>query len=139
MVEYVDGSVLAQLGNPDMRTPIAHALAWPGRLESGVDSLNLPAVGRLDFEPPDLARFPCLGLAFAALRQGGAAPAVLNAANEVAVAAFLERRLSFTAIARVIESVLDRGVEGQPGSVDDLLALDASARRQAEAEATALA
>ena len=139
MVEYVDGSVLAQLGNPDMRTPIAHALAWPGRLESGVDSLNLPAIGCLDFELPDFERFPCLGLAFEALRQGGAAPAVLNAANEVAVAAFLARQLPFTAIARVIEAVLDRGVAGQPGSVEDLLALDASARRQAESVAAALA
>jgi 1-deoxy-D-xylulose-5-phosphate reductoisomerase len=139
MVEYVDGSVLAQLGNPDMRTPIAHALAWPGRLESGVGSLNLPAIGCLNFEPPDFERFPCLGLAFEALRQGGAAPAVLNAANEVAVAAFLARQLPFTAIARVIEAVLDRGVAGQPGSVEDLLALDASARRQAESVAAALA
>ena len=138
LVEYVDGSVLAQLGNPDMRTPIAHALAWPGRLESGVDSLNLPGVARLDFEAPDVDRFPCLALAFAALRRGGAAPAVLNAANEVAVEAFLARRLRFTAIPRVIETVLERVTAAQPQDLDSLLALDASARRHAEVVVGAL-
>ncbi len=89
MVEYEDGSVLAQLGNPDMRTPIAHALAWPGRIESGVSPLDLCAIGRLDFEPPDPGRFPCLGLAYQAVAAGGTAPAILNAANEVAVQRFL--------------------------------------------------
>jgi 1-deoxy-D-xylulose-5-phosphate reductoisomerase len=93
LVEYLDGSVLAQLGNPDMRTPIAHALGWPGGLKSGVESLDLIKAGRLDFEAPDPGRFPCLRLARAAAEAGGTAPAVLNAANEVAVAAFLERQL----------------------------------------------
>jgi 1-deoxy-D-xylulose-5-phosphate reductoisomerase len=138
LVEYVDGSVLAQLGNPDMRTPIAHALAWPGRLESGVDSLNLAHVARLDFEAPDSNRFPCLALAFAALRRGGAAPAVLNAANEVAVEAFLARRLRFTAIPRVIETVLEQVTAAQPQDLESLLALDASARRHAEVVVGAL-
>src|SRR5690606_9205393 len=100
--EYADGSVIAQLGNPDMRTPIAHAMAWPERIEAGVRPLDLFEVARLDFERPDLQRFPCLALAFDALRAGGAAPAVLNAANEEAVAAFLERRIGFLDIARVI-------------------------------------
>ncbi|MEY2114386.1 MULTISPECIES: 1-deoxy-D-xylulose-5-phosphate reductoisomerase [Rhodanobacter] len=106
MVEYVDGSVLAQLGNPDMRTAIAHALAWPERVESGVPSLDLAACAPLQFEPPDLATFRCLALAFQALRAGGDSPAVLNAANEVAVAAFLAGTLPFLAIADVVEAVL---------------------------------
>jgi 1-deoxy-D-xylulose-5-phosphate reductoisomerase len=106
MVEYADGSMVAQLGNPDMRTPIAHALAWPERIASGVPSLDLAAVGRLDFEAPDLARFPCLRLGYEAARTGGTAPAILNAANEVAVEAFLDRRLTFTAIAEVVEETL---------------------------------
>ncbi len=106
MVEYVDGSILAQLGAPDMRTPIAHALAWPERLQSGVASLDLLAAGRLEFEAPDLARFPCLALARSAAEEGGLAPAVLNAANEVAVAAFLQGRVNFPGIAAVIEAVL---------------------------------
>ncbi|MDO8347851.1 MAG: 1-deoxy-D-xylulose-5-phosphate reductoisomerase [Rugosibacter sp.] len=108
LVEYVDGSMLAQLGNPDMRTPIAHALAWPQRIDSGVAALDLFTVARLDFERPDHARFPCLGLAYQALRAGGNAAAVLNAANEVAVAAFLERRLPFLHIADVIATALAR-------------------------------
>jgi 1-deoxy-D-xylulose-5-phosphate reductoisomerase len=106
LVEYVDGSVLAQLGNPDMRTALAHALAWPGRVESGVAPLDLAAAGPLHFEQPDLATFRCLALAFAALREGGDAPAVLNAANEVAVEAFLAGALPFLSIADVVESVL---------------------------------
>jgi len=106
MVEYSDGSVLAQLGNPDMRTPIAHALAWPERIESGVGSLDMFAVGRLDFEAPDLERFPCLRLAVEAMEAGGTAPTILNAANEIAVAAFLDGQLGYTAIARVIEQTL---------------------------------
>jgi 1-deoxy-D-xylulose-5-phosphate reductoisomerase len=107
LVDYEDGSVLAQLGNPDMRTPIAHAMAWPQRIDSGVAPLDLFAVGRLDFERPDPERFPCLDLAYRALRAEGNAAAVLNAANEVAVAAFLERRLPFLGIARLIEATLD--------------------------------
>ncbi|MBQ4854253.1 1-deoxy-D-xylulose-5-phosphate reductoisomerase [Rhodanobacter sp. B2A1Ga4] len=106
MVEYVDGSVLAQLGNPDMRTAIAHALAWPERVESGVPSLDLASCAPLQFEPPDLATFRCLALAFQALRAGGDAPAVLNAANEVAVEAFLAGALPFLSIADVVEAVL---------------------------------
>ena len=133
MVEYVDGSVLAQLGNPDMRTPIAHALVHPERVESGVRRLDLAAIGRLDFERPDLGRFPCLELAYRALRAGGAAPAVLNAANEVAVAAFLERRIGFTSIATVVERALDEVAIGETRELDDVLALDATARRSAVA------
>ena len=107
LVDYEDGSVLAQLGNPDMRTPIAHALAWPERIDSGVAALDLFAIGRLDFERPDLTRFPCLDLAYRALRAEGNAAAVLNAANEVAVAAFLDRRLPFLGIADLIAATLD--------------------------------
>jgi 1-deoxy-D-xylulose-5-phosphate reductoisomerase len=107
LVDYEDGSVLAQLGNPDMRTPIAHAMAWPQRIDSGVAQLDLFAVGRLDFERPDPVRFPCLELAYRALRAEGNAAAVLNAANEVAVEAFLDRRLSFPGIARLIAATLD--------------------------------
>ncbi|MDG4562481.1 MAG: 1-deoxy-D-xylulose-5-phosphate reductoisomerase [Candidatus Competibacter sp.] len=107
MVEYRDGSVLAQLGNPDMRTPIAHALAWPRRLASGVTFLDFARLGKLEFQAPDFARFPCLRLAFAALEAGGTAPAVLNAANEVAVQAFLDRRIRFTDIAAVVEYALE--------------------------------
>ncbi|MCE9570495.1 MAG: 1-deoxy-D-xylulose-5-phosphate reductoisomerase [Rhodocyclales bacterium] len=107
LVDYEDGSVLAQLGNPDMRTPIAHAMAWPERIDSGVAALDLFAIARLDFERPDLARFPCLDLAYRALRAEGNAAAVLNAANEVAVAAFLDRRLSFLGIADLIAATLD--------------------------------
>ncbi|MGI9212923.1 MAG: 1-deoxy-D-xylulose-5-phosphate reductoisomerase [Methylococcaceae bacterium] len=107
MVDYVDGTVLAQMGNPDMRIPIAHALAWPERFDSGAEPLDLFQVGRLDFEPPDFNRFRCLHLAYEAARMGGTVPAVLNAANEVAVAAFLDRQLPFTAIADVIEHTLN--------------------------------
>lgn len=106
LVDYVDGSVLAQLGNPDMRTPIAHALAWPERIDSGVAPLDLFAIARLDFQAPDEQRFPCLRLARLAAEQGGTAPAMLNAANEVAVQAFLERRIRFPEIARIIDHVL---------------------------------
>ena len=131
MVEYVDGSVLAQLGNPDMRTAIAHALAWPERVESGVPSLDLAACAPLAFEPPDLATFRCLALAFGALRAGGDAPAVLNAANEVAVEAFLAGALPFLSIADVVESVL---AELPPQAVVDVGTLrerDALARAAA--------
>ncbi len=132
LVEYVDGSVLAQLGNPDMRTPIAHALAWPERQTSGVAPLDLFAVARLDFEPPDTARFPCLRLAFEAVRAEGVAPAVLNAANEVAVAHFLEHRLGFTEIPRLIEATLAEVTRGDTTSIEGLMAVDAEARRVAE-------
>ena len=107
LVDYVDGSVLAQLGNPDMRTPIGHALAWPERIDTGVAPLDLFKIARLDFQAPDEQRFPCLRLARQAAEAGGSAPAMLNAANEVAVAAFLERRIRFTEIATIIESVLN--------------------------------
>jgi len=131
MVEYVDGSVLAQLGNPDMRTPIAHALGWPDRIESGVESLDLVAVGQLAFERPDTDRFPCLRLARDAAEAGGTAPAVLNAANEVAVAAFLGGRLNFTRIAEVIDSVLQRHEVRQVTSLASVLAADGWARSAA--------
>ncbi len=132
MVEYVDGSVLAQMGNPDMRTPIAHALAWPERIESGVGPLDLAMAADLVFERPDLSRFPCLKLAFSALAAGGGTPAVLNAANEVAVAAFLERRLGFRAIADVISETLET-LPGLPaGTLDEVFAADAAARVTAE-------
>jgi 1-deoxy-D-xylulose-5-phosphate reductoisomerase len=132
LVEYSDGSVLAQLGNPDMRTPIAYALAYPERIDAGVAALDLFQVGRLDFEAPDFERFPCLALAYQALRSGGTAPAILNAANEVAVAAFLERRLPFLGIARLIASTLEALPVGPEGSLADVLAADAAARRVAE-------
>jgi 1-deoxy-D-xylulose-5-phosphate reductoisomerase len=135
MVEYVDGSTLAQLGNPDMRTPIAHALAWPDRIESGVSLLDLAVQGRLDFEPPDEYRFPCLRLAREALRAGDAAPCVLNAANEIAVEAFLEGRISFLQIAQINAQALDAlGQEPAPAQVVEVLALDARARTRARHE-----
>ena len=129
LVEYTDGSVLAQLGNPDMRTPIAYALAYPARIEAGVPSLDLFQIARLDFEAPDFERFPCLQLAYAALRAGGTAPAILNAANEIAVAAFLDRRLSFLGIPRLIEATLAALPAGPEGSLADVLTADAEARR----------
>ena len=134
MVEYNDGSVLAQLGQPDMRTPIAYGLGFPERLESGVNSLDLTRLGRLDFEKPDLARFPCLALSFAALRAGQGACVALNAANEVAVEAFLSGRLPYTWIPRVIEASLEwqaRQASVTLNSLDDVLALDAAARAYA--------
>jgi len=130
-VQYVDGSVLAQLGNPDMRTPIAYAMAWPERIAAGVEPLALFSVARLDFHEPDLARFRCLQLAYDALKAGGTAPAILNAANEIAVAAFLDRRLPFLGIARLNEAVLDALPAGPEGSLDDVLGADAEARRLA--------
>lgn len=132
LVEYVDGSVLAQLGNPDMRTPIAYALAWPQRMESGVKSLNLFEVGRLDFEPPDANRFPCLRLAYQAARGGGTMPAILNAANEVAVQAFLDRRIGFTDIASVIEHTLSSLPASNDIQLEAVLADDRRAREVAE-------
>ena len=132
MVEYVDGSVLAQMGNPDMRTPIAHALAWPQRIESGVESLNLFDIARLDFQPPDMRRFPALRLAYEAITAGGTAPAVLNASNEIAVDAFLNGSLSFTAIPQVVEATLN-AMPTQPAvSLEQLMSIDAEARKVAE-------
>ncbi|MGD8176969.1 1-deoxy-D-xylulose-5-phosphate reductoisomerase [Marinimicrobium sp. ARAG 43.8] len=131
MVEYVDGSVLAQMGNPDMRTPIAHALAWPDRIESGVASLDVIATARLDFEAPDTARFPCLKLAAEAARQGGTAPTLLNAANEIAVAAFLERRLGFTEIPVVIGTVMERLSTTEPHDLEMVQTADRQARELA--------
>ena len=125
--------MLAQLGNPDMRTPIANALAWPERIDSGVAPLDLAALARFDFEAPDLAAFPCLALAYAALAAGHGATAVLNAANEVAVSAFLQGRLGFLGIPALIQASLDALPGGPARSLGDLLALDAQARRLAEA------
>jgi 1-deoxy-D-xylulose-5-phosphate reductoisomerase len=131
LVEYVDGSLLAQLGSPDMRTPIACALGWPERISSGVEFLDLIRTARLDFQAPDCEKFRCLALAQAAARAGGLAPAVLNAANEVAVAAFLERRLNFPGIAAVIEHVVSTCPGGAVGELEDVLNADAQARERA--------
>jgi 1-deoxy-D-xylulose-5-phosphate reductoisomerase len=139
MVSYVDGSVLAQLGNPDMRTPIAHALAFPERIESGVAQLDLTQMAALQFHQPDFERFPCLALAFEALREGGTAPALLNAANEVAVQAFLERRIGFRDIDRVIARVVHENEHGAASSIDAVMAQDARARRAAERIVASLA
>ncbi|HYH42804.1 MAG TPA: 1-deoxy-D-xylulose-5-phosphate reductoisomerase [Burkholderiales bacterium] len=132
LVEYIDGSVIAQLGNPDMRTPIAHALGFPERIDAGVDFLDLARVGALHFQPPDMARFPCLRLAYQALEAGGSAPAVLNAANEVAVERFLAGDLGFTDIARVIEAVLSKAGSAALDTLADVLAADKNARECAE-------
>ncbi len=132
LVQYVDGSVMAQLGNPDMRTPIAYALAYPERIEAGVAPLDLFKVAALNFSAPDFVRFPCLALAYRALRAGGTAPAVLNAANEVAVAAFLERRIPFLASPRLIEDVLNALPVLPVAALDDVLQADAAARGAAE-------
>ena len=132
MVSYNDGSVLAELGNPDMRTPIAHALAYPERVASGVAQLDLTRIGTLQFEKPDFERFPCLALAFEALRAGGTAPALLNAANEVAVQAFLDERLGFRRIDRVIAQVMDELPHGAACSIEAVMAQDALARSAAE-------
>ena len=132
MVSYVDGSVLAQLGNPDMRTPIAHALAWPERIASGVAQLDLTRMGGLQFERPDFERFPCLALAFDALRAGGTAPALLNAANEVAVQAFLDLRIGFRQIDRVIAHVMDSLPHGAASSIAAVMEQDGLARAAAE-------
>ncbi len=133
MVDYVDGSTIAQLGSPDMRIPIASTLAWPDRMETPCIPLDLATIGRLDFEAPDLDSFPALGLAIAALAAGGARPAVLNAANEIAVAAFLKRSIGFLDIARTVADVLDRYDPPAPVTVDDVLAVDDEARRIAAA------
>lgn len=136
MVEYHDGSVLAQLGQPDMRTPIAYGLGYPERLQSGVGMLDLAALGRLDFYMPDMQRFPCLKLALDALEAGQHACIALNAANEIAVAAFLEGKVAFSAIAQIIEVALNKsqslGARERPDSLDAVLAFDSLARRHAE-------
>ncbi len=131
MVEYVDGSVLAQMGMPDMRTPIAHALAWPQRMPSGVARLDFFSGVKLEFQKPDYERFPCLRLAEEAIRTGGTMPATLNAANEVAVQAFLEQRLAFTAIARLVEKVMQTASVQEASSLDIILEEDARAREVA--------
>jgi 1-deoxy-D-xylulose-5-phosphate reductoisomerase len=133
MVEYADGSMLAQLGPPDMRTPIAHCLAWPDRMETPMAPLDLIAIGQLDFAAPDPERFPALSLARNALEAGGARPAILNAANEVAVAAFLDRRIGFLEIAAIVADTLDRYDPAAPETLDDVLAIDGEARTIASA------
>ena len=132
MVQYVDGSVLAQMGNPDMRTPIAYALAYPERIAAGVAPLDLFQIAKLDFVAPDFVRFPCLGLAYQALRAGGTVPALLNAANEVAVAAFLDRKIAFLDIPRLIESVLGFVARREVNILQDVLDADAAAREVAQ-------
>ena len=132
LVQYVDGSVIAELGNPDMRTPIAHALAYPERIAAGVEPLDLFKIASLHFERPDLERFPCLALAYRALRDGGSAPAALNAANEIAVQYFLDGKLAFPAIPKIIESVMDQTPVTPITSLADVLAIDAFARQIAE-------
>jgi 1-deoxy-D-xylulose-5-phosphate reductoisomerase len=131
MVAYRDGSVIAQLGTPDMRTPIANVLAWPGRIEAGVDRLQLAQMNDLSFHEPDLARFPCLALAFEAMRRGDSAPAVLNAANEVAVEYFLESRIGFERIPNVVETVLNRTAIRPLTCLEDVMAADREARETA--------
>ena len=129
MVSYVDGSVLAQLGNPDMRTPIAHALAFPERIVSGVEPLDIFEVAKLEFEQPDFQRFPCLKLCYEAIRQGGSASIILNAANEVAVAAFLDNKIAYMDIANLIEQTLDNMTgEENVVTIENILAVDAQAR-----------
>ncbi|MCY1294704.1 1-deoxy-D-xylulose 5-phosphate reductoisomerase [compost metagenome] len=139
MVAYHDGSVLAQLGNPDMRTPIAYGLAYPERIDAGVTPLDLTLAGGLHFEKPDLQRFPCLGLAFDALRAGGVAPTVLNAANEVAVEAFLGGKVRFTDISRLVAQVLQAAPAGAADTLDAILDADRMARAAARAAVAGLA
>ncbi|MGH8703798.1 MAG: 1-deoxy-D-xylulose-5-phosphate reductoisomerase, partial [Burkholderiales bacterium] len=131
LVEYLVGSVIAQLSNPDMRVPIAHALAYPERIESGALPLELAAIGQLSFERPDAGRFPCLGLAYGALRAGGTGPAVLNAANEIAVEGFLNGKLRYTSIPQVIEQALERVPAAPADSLESVLEADRVARRAA--------
>jgi len=128
MVEYLDGSILAQMGQPDMRTPIAHALAWPARIESGVDSLDLMSMAKLEFCEPELQRYPCLELAKQALQTGGTASCVLNAANEIAVQSFLDRKLNFTGIAQTVEYTLENMTINPVNSIDQLVNEDKHAR-----------
>ncbi|GAC1576355.1 MAG: hypothetical protein NVS3B5_07840 [Sphingomicrobium sp.] len=139
MVEFIDGSVLAQLGSPDMRIPIAHALAWPERMSTPAARLDLTAIAMLSFEAPDPSRFPALRLARAALEAGGSAPAILNAGNEIAVAAFLDRRIGFGDIAPLVERVLDRADPVAPRSVAEAIDIDARARDTARQIMTRIA
>ena len=139
MVEYVDGSVLAQLGSPDMRIPIAHTLAWPERMETPAERLDLARIGTLSFEAPDLDRFPAIRVAREAMEAGGAAPIVLNAANEVAVAAFLGRRIGFLDIVRTVEEVLARTDAPAPRSIADVIDIDGKTRALAEERMTEMA
>jgi 1-deoxy-D-xylulose-5-phosphate reductoisomerase len=132
MVEYVDGSVLAQLGSPDMRIPIAHTLAWPERMDTPAERLELARIGSLSFEAPDTGRFPALRAAREALEAGGAAPIVLNAANEEAVAAFLDRRISFLAIVSTVEEALARTNAAGPRSIAEVIDIDRQARALAQ-------
>jgi 1-deoxy-D-xylulose-5-phosphate reductoisomerase len=134
MVDYVDGSVVAQLGNPDMRIPIAHALAWPERIGSGVSALDIFSIGNLSFERPSFKRFPCLTLAYQALETGGTAPAVLNAANEEAVQAFLDRKLGFLRICDVVAATLARAEQGKAETLEAVLEADTCAREIAREE-----
>jgi 1-deoxy-D-xylulose-5-phosphate reductoisomerase len=138
MVEYHDGSIIAQLGAPDMRTPIACALAWPERIDAGVSPVDFTSLGRLEFGRVDEARFPCVRLAYSALDRGGTAPAILNAANEVAVASFLEGRLAFTAIPAVIENVLGGTAVEPLDSLDIAWSADRQAREAARREVSRL-
>ena len=131
MVSYIDGSVIAQLGNPDMRTPIAYSLAWPERIDAGVDELDFFDVARLDFEPPDFARFPCLKFAYDAHEIGGYASIALNAANEIAVDSFLNKRINFTEIPQLIENSLEQAPSGTPLVLEDILIQDRESRRTA--------
>jgi 1-deoxy-D-xylulose-5-phosphate reductoisomerase len=128
MVEYADGSVLAQLSNPDMRTPIAYALAWPERIEAGVEQLDLFEIARLDFERPDYQRFPCLKLAQEAMQSGGTATAILNAANEIAVQGFLDGHIRFTDIARIVETTLEQVSHHEASNLEIILTDDGAAR-----------
>ena len=132
MVDYVDGSVLAQMGNPDMRIPIAHAMAWPDRFDSGVAPLDIFAVKHMDFEVADLLRFPCLRLAIEAITAGGIMPTVLNASNEVAVEAFLNEQIRFTDIPEVIEQSMAKFTATQADTLEHILTADQQARGQAE-------
>jgi 1-deoxy-D-xylulose-5-phosphate reductoisomerase len=134
LVEYIDGSVVAQLGIPDMRIPIAYALSYPERLNLGLSPLSLSACGNLSFEKPDYDRFPALNLAFAVLKEGGVKPAVLNAANEIAVAAFLEQEIGFTDIAKVVETVLAQFAAGDDLDLAAILAADKMAREMTREE-----
>ena len=129
MVAYVDGSVLAQLGTPDMRTPIAYALGWPNRIPTPSARLNLAEIGKLTFQPPDPIRFPAIRLARTALQSGGAMPTILNAANEIAVHGFLARRIGFLDIARIVEDTLERCPARPFSTLDDVRRIDESARR----------
>jgi 1-deoxy-D-xylulose-5-phosphate reductoisomerase len=138
MVEYVDGSVIAQLGSPDMRIPIAHCLAWPERMATPCARLDLAQIGKLEFEAADIERFPALKIARAAMEARGAKPAILNAANEVAVAAFLDRKIGFTQIAAIVQRVVDRYDPPVASNIDDVLAIDAEARHFAVQEMESL-